>query len=205
MKSVKAVIFDLGRVLVDVNIGRLMKFFCAQIGPENAAQTLPQIMTHPLMAQYSSGKIDSRTFHRVLCDSYGLKLSFEKFAAQWCDIFSPIDGMEDIVESLSKKVKLGLLSDTDPLHWEYIQSHYPMMRHFPRPTLSFEIGMIKPQREIYLAAADNIKTAAAECLFIDDLEDNVRGAKAAGLQAIRFQGVRKLCEVLKKMGLLECA
>jgi len=203
MGSIQAVIFDLGRVLVNVHVRRLMDFFCKEAGGGDAFQMLPRIMADPLMTQYSTGQIDSRRFHQALCDQYGLKLSFDDFALRWCDIFSPMDGMEEIVAALSDKFKLGLLSDTDPLHWEYIQSHFPLVRYFIRPTLSFEVGTTKPNREIYLAAAKNTGARPENCLFIDDLEENVNGAKAAGMQAIRFEGVEQFSMDLRKFGLLQ--
>jgi putative hydrolase of the HAD superfamily len=205
MEPIQAVIFDLGRVLVNVDVERLMEFFCKEAGRRDAFRMLPRIMADPLMAQYSTGQIDSRRFHRVLCGQYGLTLSFDEFALRWCDIFSPMEGMEDIVAALSQKVKLGLLSDTDPLHWEHIKSHYPMMRYFPRPTLSFQVGVTKPNPSIYVEAAKHAGVTPVECFFVDDLADNVRGARAAGMTAIQFQGVGRLCEELTKIGLLSRA
>jgi HAD superfamily hydrolase (TIGR01509 family) len=202
MKLIKAVIFDLGRVLVDVDIRRLEAFFCKQVGTQTAWQTLPRIMADPIMAQYSTGQIRSQSFYQNLCADYGLALPYEEFVFRWCDIFSPIEGMAELVAALSKKVGLGLLSDIDPLHWEYIQSHYPLMRYFPRPTLSFEVGVMKPHRAIYAAAAKHAGAEPAECLFIDDLAGNVDGAKAAGMRAIQFEGVGELRKELEKTGLL---
>jgi HAD superfamily hydrolase (TIGR01509 family) len=199
MGLIKTVIFDLGRVLVNVHVGRLTEFFCKEAGVQDA---LPRIMADPLMSQYSTGKIDSRQFHRALCSQYGLDLPFDEFVLRWCDIFSPMDGIEPIVDALSRKVKLGLLSDTDPLHWEYIKSHYPLMRYFPNPTLSFEAGVMKPHPAIYAAAAKHVETLPAECLFVDDLEKNIQGARLAGMTAIRFEGVEHFRNGLEETGLL---
>jgi putative hydrolase of the HAD superfamily len=189
---ITAVIFDLGRVLVNVDTQRLWTFFFEQVEPKDTQRALAQIMADPMMVQYSIGQLDSKAFHRQLCDNYGLTLSFAQFASRWCDIFSPIPGMDEIVKSLGGKVRLGLLSDTDPLHWNYIKANYPLMNCFAKPTLSFEIGAMKPSRESYLAAAKNTNTEVSRCLFIDDLQNNVDGAVAAGMRAIRFENVEQL-------------
>ncbi|MEN6307434.1 MAG: HAD family phosphatase [Anaerohalosphaeraceae bacterium] len=189
---IKAVIFDLGRVLVNVDTQKLCGFFFEQYPAEDAPQVLGRIMADPVMIQYSIGQIDSRDFHHTLCERYGLKLSFDAFAHCWCDIFAPMEGMEPIVAQLEGRVKLGLLSDTDPLHWEYIRDHYPWMRYFQHPTLSFQIGSMKPSRESYLAAAGHVGLPPEACLFIDDLQKNVEGACAAGMSAVRFQGAAML-------------
>jgi FMN phosphatase YigB (HAD superfamily) len=62
---------------------------------------------------------------------------------------------------------------------------------------------MKPNAEIYLAAAKNVNTPPEHCLFIDDLQINVEGARAAGMQATRFENIDALARELKKMGLLE--
>jgi glucose-1-phosphatase len=202
MTLIQAVIFDLGRVLVKLHVERLVEFCCRAVGTEDAVQLLSRVMANPLMAQYSTGKIDSCQFYRELCSQYGLNLSFDEFALRWCDIFSPMNEMEPIVETLSRKVKLGLLSDTDPLHWEYVKSHYPLMRYFPRPTLSFEVGVLKPHPAMYAAAIKQVASAPQDCLFVDDLEKNVQGARLAGMNAIQFEGVEHFRNELAKTGLL---
>lgn len=201
MKSIQAVIFDLGRVLVDINVRRLEAFFLEQTGAGDAPAALSHIMANPMMTQFNTGQIEPRAFYQNLCADYGLTLTFEEFTFRWCDIFSPIDGMEDILAALSQKVKLGLLSNTDPLHWGYVKSHYPMMRYFPSPTLSFQVGVVKPHPAIYAEAAKRAGVTPAECLFVDDLADNIEGARAAGMAAIQFQGVAQFYGELTKAGL----
>jgi len=48
---------------------------------------------------------------------------------------------------------LGLLSDTDSLHWQHLRDHYPILSIFPRPILSFQVGTMKPDPEIFRRAA----------------------------------------------------
>ena len=61
---------------------------------------------------------------------------------------------------------------------------------------------MKPNAGVYLAAAENVQTPPQHCLFIDDLQANVEGARAAGMQAIRFESVYTLARDLKKIQLL---
>ena len=100
--------------------------------------------------------------------------------------------MYELVKELSGKVRLGLLSDTDPLHWKYIRRRFEVIALIERPTLSFETGFRKPEKEAYLAAARNVGAAASRCLYIDDLIENVQGAMDAGLEAIQFVNVGQL-------------
>lgn len=201
-QTIGAVIFDLGRVLVQVDTQKLWTFFFDHYTADDAQLVLGRIMADPIMMQYSIGRIQTREFYQKLHDDYRLGLSYEEFVFCWCDIFAPMEGMELVVAQLSGKVRLGLLSDTDPLHWDYICRHYPLMQYFPKPTLSFQIGSVKPSRESYLAAASHVGVPPEECLFIDDLQKNVDGAKAAGMMAIRFEGADQLRNNLAGIHLL---
>lgn len=199
---IQAVIFDLGRVLVQVNTQKLSAFFFEHYTEGDVQQVLGRIMADPIMMQYSIGCIQTREFYQKLHDDYRLDLSYEEFVFRWCDIFAPMEGMDSVVAQLSGKVRLGLLSDTDPLHWDFIRRHYPLMQYFPKPTLSFQIGSVKPSRDSYLAAAGHVGVPPEACLFIDDLQKNVDGARTAGMTALRFEGVQRLQNDLAEIHLL---
>lgn len=202
MESIKTVIFDLGRVLVDVHVERLAGFFRRHDATCDIQQTLSRVMTEPVMAQFNTGQLDPQAFYRAMCRRLGQRLSFDEFVLRWCDIFSPMAGMEEVVAALAGTVRLGLLSNTDPLHWHHIQTQYPLIRYFPAVTLSFKVGVLKPHRMIYLKAAHDNESIPAECLFIDDLQENVDAAAMTGMKAIRFVGVHPLRMELNRAGLL---
>ncbi len=201
-QTIRAVIFDLGRVLVQVDTQKLWHFFFPTDAGQDVQQVLGRIMADPIMMQYSLGRIQTQEFYQKLQDDYRLGLSYDAFVFGWCDIFAPMEGMDSLVAQLSGKVRLGLLSDTDPLHWDYIRRHYPLMEYFPKPTLSFQIGSVKPSRDSYLAAAGNVGVPPEACLFIDDLQKNVDGARAVGMTAIRFERADQLQKELAGIHLL---
>ena len=103
---------------------------------------------------------------------------------------------------MSDNIPLGLLSDTDEIHWNYLVGTYPILNAFPKPTLSFEVRTTKPSPEIYITAAKNVGTEPHDCLFIDDLEKNVSGARLVGMDSIHFRGMKELREELALRGLL---
>ncbi|MBN1818696.1 MAG: HAD family phosphatase [Sedimentisphaerales bacterium] len=200
--SVEAVIFDLGRVLVDVDIRRLSHSVLAQWPDKDPEQVAEQVMKDNLMVRYNTGQIRPEEFHAALCKKYGLSIGYEEFARLWCGIFRPMEGMEEIVYRLQDRIRLGLLSDTDPLHWSYLSCNFPFLSVFSQPTLSFQVGVMKPDKQIYLQASRNVGTPLEKCLYIDDLSINVSGAKAAGMQAVQFTGPDHLCVLLEDLGLL---
>ena len=134
-------------------------------------------------------------------ERYQIEPDFEIFKQLWCKIFYTMEGMEELVSKLDSRVTIGLLSDTDPIHWEYIRTTWPWIGAIENPTLSYEVGTMKPNAGIYLAAARNVDTAPEHCLFIDDLEVNVEGARAVGMHAISFENPAGLLKRLVQIGL----
>jgi len=95
-----------------------------------------------------------------------------------------------------------LLSDTDPLHWQHEIDRNPWLGLIERPTLSFETGVLKPAAGAYLAAARNVGVEPTGCLFIDDLEENVTGARQVGMRALHFTDHTKLKIDLVRLGVM---
>ena len=198
--NIKSIIFDLGRVIVGIDILSLGNLF--NITEKDPDITIQKIMSDNLMLKFNSGKIAPEQFHKSLCNKYNLRVNYSEFKEIWCSIFKPMPDTEQLLRQLHGNVPLGLLSDTDVLHWNYLIGKYPILDMFHKPTLSFEIGATKPSSEAYIAAAKNVDTEPQDCLFIDDLEENVAGARSMGMDSIHFKGIKELREELTSKGLL---
>lgn len=195
--TIDAIIFDLGRVLVAIDNRLLTEGLFKGLDPADAQDVARQTMADPAMVAFNSGRIGPEEFYAKMRRTYRLSIPFEEFCNLWCGIFYPMDGMEELVRSLDGKMKLGLLSDTDPLHWNFVRGAYPWIdRLFKKPTLSYKLGVMKPAPAIYLQAARNVGAEPQNCLYIDDLEDNVLGARAVGMTAVRFESVPLLQKIL---------
>ena len=202
MGNIEAVIFDLGRVIVDVDVHRLAGLVFSDMSQADVERLIIAVMGDELMVGFNTGKVGPWEFYEGLTERFGLAIGFEEFKTLWCGVFSPIAGMEEIIRQLDGTCRLGLLSDTDPLHWGYLHSAYPVLSLFERPTLSFEVGVVKPDPAIFLAAAKNVDTPVERCLYIDDLAANVRGAVAVGMTGIAFGGAGALRAELVEKGVL---
>lgn len=195
-------IFDLGRVIVDIDIRRLLSVASMASDADDVKGAVSRALRDEVMRDFNRGRIGPVEFHAAMTGRHGLDMGFDEFCELWCGIFSPMAGMEELLRQLSGKVKLGLLSDTDPLHWGYLRRTYPVLEVFDRPTLSYEVGVTKPDKEIFLAAAENVGAQCGECLFIDDMEANVAGAVAVGMEGIVFGGAERLRVELVARGVL---
>jgi FMN phosphatase YigB (HAD superfamily) len=159
-------------------------------------------MADPAMVAFNSGQIGPEEFFERMRKTCRLQIDYDAFCRLWCGIFYPMEGMEELVTGLDRRVTVGLLSDTDPLHWNFIIRRWPWIGTLQRPTLSYQIGVMKPSPAIYLAAARRVKTPPQNCLYIDDLEDNVQGARVVGMTAVRFENVPQLKMILNELKLL---
>ncbi|MBI3289515.1 MAG: HAD-IA family hydrolase, partial [Elusimicrobia bacterium] len=126
---------------------------------------------------------------------------YDRFKDLWCDHFTLDRGSYAIMKGLSKTTPTYLLSNTHALHIEYIRARYAFASQVKGAILSHELGLRKPQPEIYHAALKLSGTAPDETLFIDDLEENCAGARAVGLHAIRYRGAPELKRRLAALGL----
>jgi HAD superfamily hydrolase (TIGR01509 family) len=97
--------------------------------------------------------------------------------------------------------KVLLLSNTDPERFAFVRRHFPEILFFDGYVLSYELKLLKPDPAIYLAAARLAGTDPAECVFIDDMEENVKGAVDAGLNGVLYRPETDLAAELRKLGL----
>jgi len=201
--AIEAVIFDLGRVLVQVDVLKLARQVLADRPGQDPRALIERVMNDPVMAAHNTGRIGSRQFHATLCATLGLDVEYERFTQMWCGVFAPMPGMVELVDCLRSRVRLGLLSDTDPLHWGFLRKEYPFLAWFETPTLSYEVGVMKPDPRIFRLAATNVASPCERCLYIDDLPTNAAGAQAVGMQTLVFKDAQTLARDLAQLGLLD--
>ena len=96
----------------------------------------------------------------------------------------------------------GCLSNTNALHWDQQFSRWPILDQFDFRFLSFELGFVKPDRDLFDRVAQLLPVPAERVLFLDDNTLNVDGATAAGFSAMSVQGVDEALDALVRTGVL---
>jgi FMN phosphatase YigB (HAD superfamily) len=191
--KITTVIFDLGRVLVGIDSGgKKLGGLLRPVAAFFSGNVFDAVYFLPEVRQHMTGAIDSREFHRRSVERFGLSLGYDEFCEAWCDMFHPVPAMRALFDEVSSRYRVGILSDTDPLHWSALLGLMPWLGAVDKPTLSHEVGFLKPHPALFSAAASDCGAAKEECLFIDDREENVIGARYYGMQALRFTGENKL-------------
>lgn len=195
-----AIAFDLGNVLVAADHFRFCRPFAALAGltPE---EVYARVFGSDLEPGFDTGRLSSEEFYQRLLDRFALALPYPRFCELWNDIFAPLEDMEQTVAKLAARYPLYLLSNTNPLHFQYIKENYPLLRHFRRCILSYEVGSRKPEPGIYQALIRAMGRTPARCLFLDDKRPFVDAARTHGLVAWHFTSPRVFKEQLSREGL----
>ena len=206
--AVKAVIFDIGGVVVDADLERYAVlgsklFGCSEDDMRKAVQSR--------IGKLETGKIDSDAFWKEIGESLwsqgkGIQVDPDKVKGLWRKVLA--DKMKinlqmlNLCWSLTRRgMVVGALSNTIQEHAEHLSS-LGTYQPFRPIILSCEVGLRKPDREIYQLTAKHAGKPTKECLFIDDSAANVEGAKAAGMQAHLYTSMPALLQELGKHKLL---
>ena len=105
MPAIQAVIFDLGRVLVDIDLSRGLFRRLTQTRNEPPDAVLARLSGDDLFRRYCAGDLTPAAFHAEVNARLGMTLSFEEFASVWCDIFLPMAGMEALFAEIEARVR----------------------------------------------------------------------------------------------------
>jgi glucose-1-phosphatase len=195
---IAAIAFDLGNVLVKVDHLR----FCRRLGA--LAGMTPQevyaaVFQTGLEPGYDTGRLSSREFHLRLQARFRLGLPYPRFRELWTEIFAPLDDMAEVVARLARRYPLYLLSNTNELHFQYVQEHFAgLLRHFRAFLLSYRVGSRKPEAGIFQALIREVGLPPAQILFTDDKEEFVAAARAHGLVAWPFTSSPEFQEQLSR-------
>lgn len=198
-QRVEAFIFDLFGVLIsfdeDMVYSRLARH-CAN--PAEAFENLNGVMS---ARDVITGKRTLRQIHQQLASAHGLTLDFAGFESAWLEPYSaPMPGMAELVRNLSSNYKLVLLSNVDGFYWEVVRAAHPELACFDSLLVSCELGLAKPDPQIFRRASEAAGADASRCFFIDDTRMNVDAARSLGFQAHWFRGLPGLARELKKAG-----
>ncbi len=199
-----ALIFDFGNVVAFFDYTRACDLLGPKIGLTGEALLLRvrERGLTPVLKQYERGAIGSEEFSRSVCDLIGLDVPHEEFAAAWADIFWPNEPVAHLIRDLKKSgYPLILGSNTNVLHSVQFRRQFAeTLAHFDRLILSHEVGHSKPSAEFYHACAAAASAEPRDCVFIDDLPENIEGALAAGLVGVLFRDAPTLVEDLRGLG-----
>jgi putative hydrolase of the HAD superfamily len=197
---IKTILFDFGNVVAFFDHERAIRRLMAHtdLTPEEMFQVM---YDNNLEYRYECGEATTEEVFAV-AQARGLRCSRDEFVDAFCDIFWDNPPMADLVPRLKRNgYRLVLASNTNPAHYErYRKQFKETLAHFDAIAVSHEAGARKPHPKFFAHAHSLAGCERNECVFVDDLMDNVSGAKEFGWQAIHYTRFDELVPNLKEVG-----
>ena len=195
----KFLYFDLGKVIVDFDVDQMYRQM-GQVAGVDPARVREVVFGNGLQKRYELGQISGRQFHESFCRSTGTQPDYHALELASSDIFQINVGTLPIVAQLRQAgYRMGVLSNTCQSHWDHCFSRYRIVAEaFEIHTLSCRVGACKPDVRIFEAAAESAGLAPEQIFFVDDLPDNVAGARAAGFDAVLYTSASGLAADLRQ-------
>lgn len=180
----KAVVFDLGKVLLDFDCGIFIRKIapCSRISESALHELLDQ---SPLLLRFESGDLTAEQFLAEVRRESGCSGDEAELAAQFQDIFTPIVPMIDLLAQLHEMgVPTCVFSNTSVLAIEHIRHRYPFFNDFNYAVLSYEHRAMKPAAKLYEVVERVTNLSGSDLLYLDDRAENIAAGAARGWRVI---------------------
>jgi FMN phosphatase YigB (HAD superfamily) len=198
---IEVILYDLGNVILPFNHFQIAEKL-SRFSQRKEFQDPPKMFSYLFDFEkgavngYEVGKVSSLEFFQSLRGFLQLSLSFEDFIPIWNEIFIEDQEVSQTILSQKGRWRLGLLSNTNSLHFDYALAKFSIIRVFDRWILSHEVGFKKPAVEIFQKAVQWASVEPRKILFIDDMNKHVEVAASLGIQGIHFVSAVQLREEL---------
>ncbi len=197
-----ALLFDLGRVVLDIEFSKAIACWAGHAGLKPDAIVTRYVRDSEAYRLHEVGKISDEDYFQSLRSSLGIGISDAQFLEGWNAIFA--GEMPDIAELLpraARHVPLYAFSNTNRPHVDHFSKEYAdLLGHFRELYLSSSIGLRKPDAESFDHVVAAIGVPAERILFFDDSLANIEGAHARGLQAVHVTSPTTVAETLRALG-----
>ncbi|MBR0697485.1 HAD family phosphatase [Bradyrhizobium lablabi] len=198
--SVDVLLFDLGRVVLDISFDNVMAIWAGHAGCA-PADLMGRFVIDDSFRHHETGRIDDAAFFANLRRSLGIELTDAQFLEGWNALIAgEIPGIAALLASAAKRMPIYAFSNTNPAHIEHFSVAYAdVLGHFREIFLSSAIGLRKPDAEAYDHVVKAIGAPASRILFFDDSVANIEGARARGLRAIHVTSTDDVARALSAL------
>ncbi len=197
--KITTIVFDIGNVILHFDYLRAARRFA-----EATELPLETIEKHFYFSElerlYSKGKISSEGFFAKLKEDLKLKIDFDTFANIWNDIFWLNHEVADLLKALKGKYRLAAITNTTELHFRYWTDNFPVLKLIEVFFASHEVGLRKPDPELFKLVLKRLGAQPQEVVFVDDMEENAKAAKELGIRTVHYGSSNQLEEELKSLG-----
>ncbi len=198
-----ALLFDLGRVVLDIDFSKVVACWAGHAGCEPAHLAGRFSWRDEFYRQHEKGEISDAEFFAALRALLGVELSDAQFLEGWNEIFAgEMPGIAPLLQRAAQRLPLYAFSNTNAAHVEHFSETYAgVLGHFREIFLSSAIGLRKPDAAAYDHVVKAIGVPASRIVFFDDLAENIDGARACGLTAVHVTSPDDVAHALAALGI----
>jgi FMN phosphatase YigB (HAD superfamily) len=210
MQHIKNIIFDYGNVIFLLDFKKLSDGW-RSLSISDPDKFFSHGVQDPIFDAFDKGHASADEFRNYIREKIGnINLTNEEIDAAWNSLLLGVDeGTHEILAELNKKYHTFLLSNINPIHYDYIMNYLKREFGFENNDHLFEktyyshlIGLRKPDAAIFEKVLKENGLRANETLFIDDIQANLEPAKALGLQTLLLKAPDTIQDLIKREGLL---
>jgi glucose-1-phosphatase len=202
LRAADALLFDLGRVVIDIDINRTIACWAAhaRCDPRLIEERFRRDVSHH---RHEVGEIDMAGYFAGLKAACEFDISYEQFVEGWNAIFvGEMPGMADLLKRAARQVPLYAFTNTNPDHEAVWSRRFAdILANFQEIFVSSTIRLRKPDAAAYDHVVKAIGVPAERIVFFDDGIENVEGARARGLQAVHVRSSADVAHALDALGL----
>ena len=179
----RAVVFDLGKVLLDFDYRILARRMASQ-SSVSADEILTVVNQTPLLHRYETGLMSDREFYDAVVSATGFRGAEEEFLNWFGDIFTEITPMVKLQEALVRRgVPTYVFSNTNAQAIRHVRKSFAVYGQFTAEVLSYEVRSMKPDSRIYQAVEGVSGLSGSDLLYLDDRSENIAAGESRGWQA----------------------
>jgi|SRR5271165_4877480 len=197
-----ALLFDLGRVVINIDFGRALACWAGHAGCA-ASNLAARFVPDESYRHHEMGRLSDAEYFAALRTSLGIGISDAQFLEGWNAIFA--GEMPDIANQLARAgrhLPLYAFSNTNRPHVEHFSVAYAdVLKHFREVFLSSSIGLRKPDAAAYDHVVKAMGVPASRIVFFDDVAENIEGARAVGIHAVQVKSPADIAEALAALGI----
>ena len=198
-----ALLFDLGRVVLDIDFNKTLACWAGHAGCDPAEFAGRFSSRDHIYLRHETGEISDAEFFGGLRASLGIGTSDAQFLEGWNAIFAgEMPGIAPLLERAAQRLPIYAFSNTNSAHVGHFSVTYAgVLGHFREIFLSSSIGLRKPNAAAYDHVVKAIGVPASRIVFFDDSAENIAGARARGLIAVHVTSPGDVAETLAALGI----
>lgn len=194
------ILFDLGNVVIKINFDKCFHQWAKASGG-TASELKKLFIFDEAYKRHEKNEISGMEYYKHVCTILKMSISYDEFLLGWNSIFEEsISETVEFIREASGSLNLSVLTNSNLLHREkYLNLYESELKLFKNVFCSSQIKLRKPDAETFLYILNELKISEGQLVFVDDLFENIEGARALGIKSVYFQDPKQAVAELRNL------